>query len=144
MNVQQTTHHENHIAGFRPAVLGLFSRGSLQDGTYHGLSRAMYTDEPYYGHVTLSIEDGAIVRVDFFIRDSARQVGFDGTYEKYFEGNDLYMQQCRNDWQGVQSYPDSLLKYQDPGKVDARSGATWSCNIFKGAVEDALAQARGE
>jgi major membrane immunogen (membrane-anchored lipoprotein) len=109
-----------------------------KDGEYKGTSRSIYTDEPYYGHARLIIEKGRIVKVDFCLRDSVRHVNFDGEYEKYFAGNDLYMQQCRNDWKGIQAYPDSLIKHQDISKVDAISGATWAYNIFSASVNEAL------
>jgi len=111
---------------------------SYQDGDYVGTSRAGYTDEPYYGHVALSIRNGEIVKVNFCIRDSAKNEYLDNQYERHFAGNDLYVQQCRNDVKGLRSYPDSLLKYQDISKVDAITGATWSFNIFKASVEKAL------
>jgi major membrane immunogen (membrane-anchored lipoprotein) len=111
------------------------------DGQYKGISRASYLDEPYYGQVQIVVENGKIIQVEFMVRDSAKHENFDEKYEKHFAGNDLYVQQCRNDWKGVQSYPDSLLKYQDPDMVDAISGATWSYNIFKASVKEALAKA---
>jgi len=109
-----------------------------KDGHYSGISRAGYTDEPYYGRVKIDIDSGKIVRIVFTIRDSSKHVYFDGNYEKFFTGNDLYIQQCRTDWKGVKSYPDTLLKYQDLDRIDVISGATWSYNIFRAAVRQAL------
>jgi major membrane immunogen (membrane-anchored lipoprotein) len=113
-----------------------------KDGIYSGISRSHYTDEPYFGISHITIEKGRITDVRFFIRDSSRHELFDAFYEKHFSGNDEYIQQCRNDLKGVSSYPDSLMKYQDSEKVDAISGATWSYNIFKASVEEALASAK--
>ncbi len=112
-----------------------------KDGSYTGISRAGYVDEPYYGHIRIDIDSGKISRVIFFVRDSAKHEYFNDKYEKYFAGNDLYIQQCRNDWKGVNSYPDSLLKYQDINKVDIISGATWSYNIFRASAIEALSGA---
>ena len=109
-----------------------------KDGKYSGTSRAIYTSEPYYGYTEITIKKGKIIKVEFSVRDSSKHEYFNEKYEKYFMGNDEYIQQCRNDWKGVQSYPDSLLKYQDIGKVDAISGATWSYDIFKASVQEAL------
>lgn len=124
----------------------LFTAFSLnkkyKDGLYSGVSRSIYTQEPYYGHASIIIDKGKIVKVDFLIRDSVLHENFDGAYERHFAGNQLYIQQCRNDWKGVQSYPDSLLKHQDIDKVDAISGATWSYNIFKASVKNAMISAR--
>lgn len=112
-----------------------------KDGRYHGVSRADYTNEPYYGFTRIDVKNGKIVNVDFFIRDSVKHEFFNQKYEKHFAGNPEYIRQCRNDWKGVRAYPDSLLKYQDINKIDAISGATWSFNIFKASVKDALSKA---
>lgn len=108
------------------------------NGDYFGTSRAGYTDEPYYGHVAIAIRNGEIVKINFCIRDSVKHEYLDDQYERHFAGNDLYVQQCRNDVKGLRSYPDSLLKFQDISKVDAITGATWSFNIFKASVQEAL------
>lgn len=123
-------------------ILVAFTVNKLyRDGQYFGTSRAIYTNEPFYGHTKIVIEKGKIIKVDFFVRDSSRHEFFDGKYEKYYAGNDKYIMQCRNDWKGVQSYPDSLLKHQDLDKIDAISGATWSYNLFKASVKKALLDA---
>lgn len=114
---------------------------NYRDGNYTGISRAIYTEEPYFGISTIRIENGNISQVQFVIRDSARQVDFDSHYEKYFEGNDIYINQCRENWKGIQAYPDSLVKYQDLNRVDAISGATWAYNIFKASATEALVKA---
>lgn len=108
------------------------------DGVYEGKSQGIYTDEPYWGIVKLTIKKGSFSKVKFIIRDSALHEPFDGKYEKHFEGNPEYIQQSRNDWKGVQTYPKKLTGKRSMGKVDAMSGATWSYNIFKAAVDDAL------
>lgn len=117
-------------------------RGPYIDGNYSGISRAIYTNEPYYGYSKITIENGIITRINFFVRDSSKHEYFDEKYEKYFAGNDEYIKQCRNDWKGIQSYPDSLLKHQDPEKVDVISGATWSYNLFKASTLEALSNAK--
>lgn len=114
---------------------------SYRDGIYKGISRSIYTDEPYYAYSGITIENGKITRVEFFVRDSAKHELFDDNYERYFAGNDLYIKQCRNDRQGIKSYPDSLLKYQDLDRVDVISGATWSYNLFKASCQEALIEA---
>ena len=119
-----------------------FSSGqTMKDGTYKGISRSVYIDEPYYANNEIIIKDGRIVAVKFFVRDSAKHETFSEKYERHFTGNDLYVQQCRNDWKGIRSYPDSLLKYQNLDKVDIITGATWSYNLFKASVQDALSAA---
>jgi major membrane immunogen (membrane-anchored lipoprotein) len=122
-------------------LLAFTGSGPLKDGQFDGTSRSVYIDEPLYGSTRITVENGRITRVEFAIRDSSRHEFFNGEYEKYMAGNELYIQQCRNDWKGILSYPDSLLKYQDIDKVDAISGATWSYNIFKASVQKALKHA---
>jgi major membrane immunogen (membrane-anchored lipoprotein) len=67
---------------------------------------------------------------------------FDGKYEKHFEGNPEYIQQSRNDWKGVQTYPGILAGKRSIKNVDVISGATWSFNIFSATVVDALKNSR--
>lgn len=120
-------------------ILGtFFSVKSYNDGHYKGVSRSIYKAEPYYGISEIDIVNGMITRVEFSVRDSMKHEYFDEKYEKYFAGIDEYIIQCRNDWKGVQTYPDSLLKYQNIDSLDAVSGATWSFNIFKASVKEAL------
>jgi major membrane immunogen (membrane-anchored lipoprotein) len=123
------------------ALVAFSADGPYKDGYYNGTSRAIYTDEPYYGNAKVTIENGNIVKVEFFVRDSLKHEYFNDKYEKYFAGNDEYIRQCRNDWKGIQSYPDSLLKYQEIDKLDAISGATWSFNLFKASAQEALSAA---
>jgi major membrane immunogen (membrane-anchored lipoprotein) len=122
-------------------LLAFTGSDRLKDGQFDGTSRAIYIDEPFYGSTKITVEHGRITRIEFSVRDSSKHEMFSGEYEKYFAGNDLYIQQCRNDWKGIRSYPDSLLKYQDLDKVDAISGATWSYNIFRASALEALEQA---
>lgn len=113
-----------------------------KDGIWTGKSQSEYSPEPYWGIARLTIKDGSFTRVEFEIRDSSLHETFNEKYEKHFTGNEEYIQQSRNDWKGVQTYPVILSEKQDVNKVDAISGATWSYNIFKAAVEEALKPAR--
>jgi uncharacterized protein with FMN-binding domain len=118
------------------------SLSKYRDGTYHGQSRASYTGEPYWGSVQITLKNGFFTNVIFTIRDSALHETFDGNYEKHFYGNPVYIRQSRNDWNGVQAYPKKLSELQDINKVDAISGATWSYNIFRESVNEALRKAK--
>jgi major membrane immunogen (membrane-anchored lipoprotein) len=113
-----------------------------KDGTYFGQSRAKYIYEPFWGSVHLTLKDGSVTDIRFVIRDSSLHETFDGNYEKHFIGNAVYTQQSRNDWKGVQLYPKVFSEKQDLNKVDAVSGATWSYNIFKASVNEALKTAK--
>ena len=112
------------------------------DGVYFGESRSIYVQEPYYGQTTVTIKDDQIVSVDFRIIDKTHNEVFDEKYEKHFKGNDEYIQQCRKDWEGVQTYPKTLLKKESIEKVDAVSGATWSYNMLKASLQEALKAAQ--
>ncbi len=109
-----------------------------RDGSYTGMSRSKYISEPFWGICHLTVENGLLTGISFSIRDSSLHENFDGSYEKHFTGNPVYIQQSRNDWAGVQAYPRKLAKKQDTSRLDAISGATWSYNIFRASVSDAL------
>lgn len=111
------------------------------DGVYSGESRSIYVQEPYYGQTTVTIKNGEIVDVSFKIVDKEKNEPFDEKYEKHYKGNDEYVQQCRKDWEGVQTYPKKLLKKKSIEKVDAVSGATWSYNLLKASLQEALKKA---
>ena len=113
-----------------------------KDGTYEGKSRAKYIYEPFWGSVHLTLKNGLLTNINFVIRDSNLHETFDGNYEKHFVGNSEYIQQSRNDWKGVQNYPKKLSEIQDINKVDAVTGATWSYNIFRASVNEALKNAK--
>lgn len=113
-------------------------RVNYKDGKYVGTSRSLYTSEPFWGKVHLTIENGLFTSVSFVIRDSALHETFNEDYEKHFQGNPVYILQCRNDWAGVKSYPKKLLKKQRPQAVDCISGATWSYNMFQASLKEAL------
>jgi major membrane immunogen (membrane-anchored lipoprotein) len=113
-----------------------------KDGIYVGTSRSSYVSEPFWGRVSLTIRNGYFTSISFSIRDSALHETFDEHYEKHYEGNPLYVQQCRYDWGGVKSYPKKLYKKQIPEEVDCMSGATWSYNIFQASLKEALKDAK--
>lgn len=126
----------------KPPLKAVQDTAKYKDGTYEGRSRAKYIYEPYWGNVKITLKNGQFTDIRFVIRDSNAHEKFDQNYEKHFIGNPEYIQQSRNDWKGAQTYPKELSEKQDINKVDAISGATWSYNIFKASVKDALKNAR--
>jgi len=118
------------------------SQGPYKDGCYTGKSQAGYDYEPYVGYTTLSIKNGWPIKVEFQIIDTTKNEPVNDKYVKYFEGNEHYIKQCKNDWRGIQIYPSQYLKKRDLEKVDAISGATWSFNFFKYATIEALKKAK--
>jgi major membrane immunogen (membrane-anchored lipoprotein) len=113
----------------------------FKDGSYEGKSRSIYTAEPFWGIASIIIRDGAISEIQFMIRDSSLNETFNENYENHFTDIPEYIEQCRNDWEGVQIYTKRLLETKDTNKIDAISGATWSYNIFKASVNEALKNA---
>ncbi len=118
------------------------SSASYKDGIYEGTSRSIYITERYWGRVRLTLKNRSITEVSFVIRDSNLHETFNESYAKHFEGIPIYIQQTKNDSKGVQIYPKKLLRKQDINKIDAISGATWSYNIFKASVNNALENAK--
>jgi uncharacterized protein with FMN-binding domain len=112
-----------------------------KDGIYDGQSQDTYFYEPYWGNVRITIKDGMFAGIRFMIRDSNLHETFTPKYRKHFKGNDEYIQQVKNDWKGVQTYPKMLMKTQDLKKLDAITGATWSYNLFRASTEEALKKA---
>lgn len=112
-----------------------------KDGDYVGLSRARYTEEPFWGITRIEIRNGAYSRVMFMIRDSSLHETFGKKYAVHFKDNPVYIEQCRKDSKGAKKYPKRLFKTQDIDQVDAMSGATWSYNIFRASVKEALKNA---
>lgn len=133
---------KNILAMIVLMLLAFSADKPYKDGNYSAMSRGDYTDELYYGCTRIVVEKGKMIKVEFFVRDSAKHEYLDDKYEKNFAGNNEYIQQCRNDWKGIQTYPDRLLKCQDINKVDAITGATWSFNLFKASVHEALSTAK--
>jgi major membrane immunogen (membrane-anchored lipoprotein) len=76
------------------------------------------------------------------IRDSNLHETFNENYEKHYQDNPEYLEQCRNDWEGVQIYPKRFFETKDLDKIDAISGATWSYNIFQASAKEALKNAK--
>lgn len=116
--------------------------GPYIDGVYKGSSQSEYTAEPYWGNVIITIKNGYISEVDFQVVDSAKKEVFSDKYERHFADNAVYMEQCRNDWKGIQDYPKELVAKQSMDSVDVVSGATWSFNILKAAIQEALKDAK--
>jgi len=117
---------------------------TYKNGTFTGISRSIYTAEPFWGKVCVKIENGEFENISFTIRDSSLHEPFNGEYSKHYEGNPVYVQQVINDWKAVQNYPKKLLKNQNPEKVDCITGATWSFNIFQASLKEALIDAKNK
>ncbi len=136
---------QNKIIFLAAAFLGFLFLNSCvskpsykNDGVYEGKSQSIYKSEPFLAESKVYIKQGKITKVDFQIVDTLKNEVFDEKYEKHFIGNKLYIDQCRNDWKGMRNYLRKLLKTQNIDNIDAVSGATWSYNMFKSSVSEAL------
>lgn len=116
--------------------------GPYIDGVYKGKTQAQYTNEPYVGYITITIKNGWPIDADFRIVDTLKDEAINASYEKNFVGNELYINQCRNDWKGIQTYPNLLVNNKSIENIDAITGATWSYNFFKAAYLVALKNAK--
>ena len=111
-----------------------------KDGSYY---IAIAADaQGYYANGKMSIKGGKITNVEWSIIDGKRNRAFDKTYEEVFAADDVYIQQCRNNLQGMVNFVPQLVESQDIDKVDAVSSATWAYNKFKTVVNTMLKQAK--
>jgi major membrane immunogen (membrane-anchored lipoprotein) len=125
------------------AIISCASKSNYRsDGVFEGRSRSKYTSEPFVAISRVHIEKGIIRKIDFQVIDTLNNELFDDKYENHFIGNNEYINQCRNDWNGILRYPDELVRTQEMDSVDAVSGATWSYNMFKSSTEIALSKAK--
>jgi major membrane immunogen (membrane-anchored lipoprotein) len=116
---------------------------NYRDGVYNGQSKAKYTSEPFWGHIQISLKNGSFSGIEFFIRDSSIHESVDSMYGiRHYAAYPEYQKQCVNDGNGIKIYPQRLLEKQNPDKVDAISGATWSFNLFKASAKEALKDAK--
>ncbi len=115
------------------------SAGPYKDGTYQ--YRGKKDSEWYHVEATMVISNGAIQSMEWFIVDENKDRVFDETYEEVY-GYELYIQQCRDNWKGMQTFVPALLETQDPDEVDAVSGATWAYDKFEEAAKALLEQAK--
>jgi uncharacterized protein with FMN-binding domain len=111
------------------------------DGIYEGYSQSLYTSEPFWGYIQISIVNGAFSNIKFTIRDTLTHEFVDSIYGTiHYSDTPEYMLQCVNEDHGIEKYPPELLKAQNVDEVDCISGATWTCNIFKATVKEAMKQ----
>jgi major membrane immunogen (membrane-anchored lipoprotein) len=122
--------------------IAMTQKTHYKDGTFSGESQSKYTNEPYWGQATIEIRNDKIIKLTFQIVDKEKNEVFGPDYEQHFKGNDLYLQQCRNDLKGINSYFEKYMKTSNLEQVDAITGATWSYNIFKDAIKVALEKAK--
>ncbi|HEY9123428.1 MAG TPA: FMN-binding protein [Bacteroidales bacterium] len=124
-------------------LLACTQQPKLKNGVYEGRTQSKYKQEPFIGVSKVTVENNVISNIEFYIIDTTNNELFDEKYEKHFVGNnEEYVQQCRNDWAGVQRYPKELLQRQCLDSVDAVTGATWSYNMFHDATTIALEKAK--
>jgi major membrane immunogen (membrane-anchored lipoprotein) len=114
----------------------------FRDGVYQGESRSKYTSEPYWGQVSVEIKNDKVTLLSFQILDKEKNEVFGPDYERHFKDNAAYIDQCRQEVKGIKAYTEAFLKTRSMEQVDAITGATWSYNIFKDALNAALEKAK--
>jgi len=112
------------------------------DGVYRGESRSKYSAEPYWGQVSVEIKNDKVTLLSFQILDKDKKEVFGPEYERHFKDYPAYVTQCRNEVKGIKAYTEAFIKTGTMEKVDAITGATWSYNIFRDALNTALDKAR--
>ncbi|MDP4238513.1 MAG: FMN-binding protein [Bacteroidota bacterium] len=123
------------------SAVALNSKNHFKDGVYKGESRSVYTNEPFWGQVTLEIKNDNVTLITFRIVDKEKNEVFGPDYEKHFKDSSVYAEQCRNEVKGIKAYTKAFIKNKSLEPVDAITGATWSYNLFKEALNDALGKA---
>jgi len=122
-------------------LVSMTATKQLNDGIYKGESQSKYTAEPYWGQVTLEVKDDKVNLISFQIVDKDKNEVFGPNYERHFRSTPEYVTQCRLEVKGIKAYTEAFLKAKDISKVDAITGATWSYNLFRDALNAALEQA---
>ena len=121
-------------------------------GTVNMLKDGVYTastapdGENYFCRGIMKVEKGAIVSIEWEIRDKNRNDRlFDATYgPEVYPNQEFYRSQCRENLEGMKAYGPRLIETQDPIKVDAVTGATWAYGKFSQVVKALLKKARKE
>lgn len=112
-----------------------------KEGEFAGISKSAYLQENFYGVTKITVVKGKITEVNFNIIDMDNKVFFDEKYEEKYKDSPEYVEQCRNEWKGINVYPNIFLKKQKIDSVDAITGATWAYNMFKSSLAEALEKA---
>lgn len=112
-----------------------------KDGEFAGISKSIYLQENFYGVTKITVSDGKITGVDFSIIDMDNKVFFDEKYEERFKDIPEYVEQCRNEWKAINTYPNILLEKQKIDRLDAITAATWAYNMFESSFSEALKNA---
>jgi major membrane immunogen (membrane-anchored lipoprotein) len=127
---------------FTIGIYFVYPQELFKDGIFEGHSCSKYCYEPFVAVSKIYISKGEIDSIQFSIVDTLKKESFDADYEKHYIGKQEYIDQCQNDWKGVNLYPQVFNKTKNIDKVDAVTGATWSFNLFKSATKIALDKAK--
>lgn len=109
----------------------------LQDG-YYTAEMAEYDEHGWKEFLAIYVSNDRIVTVEYNAKNAS---GFIKSWDmQYMRTMNAVSGTYPNEY--TRMYSDSLLKRQDPGAVDAISGATHSYHTFQRLAEAALKQAR--
>lgn len=124
-----------------PGLISMTPTKQFRDGVYTGESRSKYSNEPYWGQVTVEIKNDKVTLLTFRIVDKEKNEIFGPGFERHFKGNAMYTEQCRNEVKAIKAYTEAFIKNGGIAHVDAITGATWSYNLFGDALKTALEKA---
>ena len=113
--------------------------GNYINGTYEGQTQIDH--EGYHASASVKVTQGLISIVDWNIYDNNLNRYFDETYEEVYTGNELYMQQCRDNMIGMNAFGPKLIETQNIDSVDNITGATWCYKKFKEVIGISLQEA---
>lgn len=112
----------------------------LKDGTFKGVITKEEADSKNAGDsfVEITVKEGKIVSCKFETRDSKGNIK-DSNYGK--DSGEQNYKKAQKAVEGINKYPEELIKVQNIDDVDSISGATISHKIFVEATKKALEEA---
>ena len=113
--------------------------GKYIDGSYAGQTQIDH--EGYNALASVKVSQHRITDVEWRIYDNNLKRIFDDTYEEVFAGNEVYMQQCRDNRSGMAVFGPRLIETQELDSVDNITGATWSYRKFRDVMQTTLKDA---
>lgn len=117
-------------------AVGCSSGGSYKDGQYDAESEV--DDHGYKSVINISVKDGKIDKVDYEeLSEDGEKKSEDENYAGMMEGASGVTPAS-----AYEQLENSLVKSQDPDKVDAVTGATGSSETFKKLAKEALDKAK--
>lgn len=112
--------------------------GGLYDGIYKAEAKD-FDDHGYKAYATIIVKDGKISNAyyDYLTKDTGTYKSRDEEYQKNMKDKSGVSSN-----EAIESLINSLITKQDPGQVDAVTGATGTSTEFKELMSEALSYAK--